>query len=91
MMTIYDFLMDGNDWMELKGVPVVEDDSDEQRYIHNKFFEGKYLEEMYELIAYPKKMGWNFIPDFWVYGGSTPDANIVSWIYPNATILETNN
>lgn len=88
-MTIYDYLIAGNDWMNLKGVPLKEDDSDEQIFIHNKFFEGKYLEEIQELINYPKKKGWNFIPDFRVYGGTTPDAEMVGWIYPNATILET--
>lgn len=80
-MTIQDFIKQGHKWIELKGVPVRDSHSKSIVFIHNHFFEGKELEFQNELIADLMK----HCPDrewHWrVYGGDTPDDDMVGWIY----------
>lgn len=80
-MTIQKFIKQGHKWIELKGVPVRDSHSEAIMYIHNKFFEGKELEFQNEVLSHLMEVcpdrDWNHR----VYGGDTPDANMVSWIY----------
>ena len=80
-MTIQEFIKQGHKWIELKGVPVRDSHSKSTVFIHNHFFEGKELEFQNELIAHFMK----HCPDrewHWrVYGGDTPDDDMVGWIY----------
>ena len=80
-MTIQDYIKQGNEWINLKGVPMREQDSENIMFIHNKFFSG-------EELIFQNKVISSFLeicPDrdwVWrVYGGNTPDANMVKWIY----------
>ena len=81
IMTIQKYIKQGNEWIDLKGVPVHERDHKGIAFIHNKFFEGKELEFQNKVISSLMKL----CPDrewCWrVYGGDTPDANMVEWIW----------
>ena len=81
IMTIQEYIKQGNEWIDLKGVPVHERDHKGIAFIHNKFFEGKELEFQNKVISSLMKL----CPDrewCWrVYGGDTPDANMVEWIW----------
>lgn len=50
-MTIQEYIKQGNEWIDLKGVPVCERDSEGIAFIHNKFFEGKELEFQNKVIS----------------------------------------
>lgn len=80
-MTIQDFIKQGHKWIELKGVPVRDSHSKSIVFIHNHFFEGKELEFQNELISNFMKLCPDKEWSWRVYGGDTPDADIVDWIY----------
>ena len=89
-MTVQQYIKQGNNWIDLKGVPVREQDSENIVFIHNKFFEGKELEFQNKVISsfmeHCPDCDWNDR----VYGGETPDADRVSWIYTQvAEIVRT--
>ena len=81
IMTIQEYIKQGNEWIDLKGVPVHERDHKGIAFIHNKFFEGKELEFQNKVISSLMEL----CPDrewCWrIYGGDTPDANMVEWIW----------
>ena len=81
IMTIQKYIKQGNEWIDLKGVPVHERDHKGIAFIHNKFFEGKELEFQNKVISSLMEL----CPDrewCWrIYGGDTPDANMVEWIW----------
>ena len=86
-MTIQEYIKQGNEWIDLKGVPVYERDRKGIAFIHNKFFEGKELEFQNKVISSLMEL----CPDSewcWrVYGGDTPDADMVEWIYTQVAEL----
>jgi hypothetical protein len=86
-MTIQEYIKQGNEWIDLKGVPVYERDRKGIAFIHNKFFEGKELEFQNKVISSLMEL----CPDSewcWrVYGGDAPDADVVGWIYTQVAEL----
>lgn len=80
-MTIQEYIKQGHEWIDLKGVPVREQDSVSVVFIHNKFFEGKELEFQNKVISSLMKVCPELIWEWRVYGGDTPNANMVDWIY----------
>lgn len=84
-MTIQGYIKQGNGWTDLKGVPVRTDETEDISFIHDKFFEGKELEFQNKVISSlmescpDRDLNWR------VYGGKTPDANMVGWIYTQVT------
>jgi len=80
-MTIQDFIKQGHKWIELNGVPVRDSHSKSIVFIHNHFFEGKELEFQNELISNFMKLCPDKEWSWRVYGGETPDADMVGWIY----------
>lgn len=71
----------------MMGVPVREQHEKNIRYIHNNFFEGKELQFQNKVISSCMKICPKHIWDWRVYGGDTPDANMVSWIYTQVTYI----
>lgn len=80
-MTIQDFIKQGHKWIELKGVPVRDSHSKNIVFIHNHFFEGKELNFQNELISKFMELCPDEEWSWRVYGGDTPDADMVGWIY----------
>ena len=80
-MTIQEYIKKGNEWIDLKGVPVHDCNSKNVAFIHNHFFEGKELEFQNKIISSWRKMCPKHIWEWRVYGGDTPDANMVEWIW----------
>ena len=80
-MTIQEYIKKGNAWIDLKGVPVHDCNSKNVAFIHNHFFEGKELEFQNEIISSWRKICPKHIWEWRVYGGDTPDANVVEWIW----------
>lgn len=78
-MTVKEYIQQGNEWTDMKNVPV----GNERHYvfIHNAFFEGKELEFQESLISQTKKLCPEAVGQVRVYGGETPDADMVGWIY----------
>lgn len=79
-MTVQQYIQKGHKWMDMKGVPVRCFDERKNVFIHNKFFEGKELQFQNELIAFLMKNCPKRVWCWRVYGGDTPDANMVQWI-----------
>lgn len=80
-MTIQEYIKQGHEWIDLKGVPVHECDRKDVAFIHNKFFEGKELEFQNKVISSFMKICPELVWEWRVYGGETPDANMVEWIW----------
>ena len=80
-MTIQEYIKKGNEWIDLKGVPVHDCNSKNVAFIHNHFFEGKELEFQNKIISSWRKICPKHIWEWRVYGGDTPDANMVEWIW----------
>lgn len=78
-MTVKEYIQKGHKWTDMKGVPVGDDQH--IQFIHNKFFEGEELKFQNKLIRECKKLCPKVVGEVRVYGGDTPDANMVDWIY----------
>lgn len=83
-MTIQDYLKEGNSFASLKNKPIK--DGENTVFIHEKFFTQEALEE--------HKRMWSECPDDAsykykesLYGGDTPDAKWVDWIYTYSAIV----
>ena len=76
-MTIQEYIKKGNEWIDLKGVPVHDCNSKNVAFIHNHFFKGKELEFQNKIISSWRKICPKHIWEWRVYGGDTPDANRV--------------
>ena len=79
-MTVKEYIQKGHKWIDMKGVPVRDGGRDRQ-FIHNHFFEGEELKFQNLLIRESKKICPKVVGEVRVYGGDTPDANMVDWIY----------
>lgn len=89
-MTVKEYIQKGHKWIDMKGVPVREEHFTYNRFIHNNFFEGKELKFQKTLITKLKKLCPEAVGEVRVYGGDTPDANMVGWIYTQcAEIVRT--
>ena len=80
-MTVKEYIQKGHKWIDMKGVPVRDGEDGSIQFIHNKFFEGEELKFQNLLIRESKKICPKVVGEVRVYGGDTPDANMVDWIY----------
>lgn len=87
-MTIQEYIKQGHEWIDLKGVPVHECDRKDVAFIHIKFFEGKELEFQNKVISSFMKICPELVWEWRVYGGDTPDANMVEWIWTQSWEIE---
>lgn len=89
-MTVKEYIQKGHKWIDMKGVPVRDGEDGSIQFIHNKFFEGEELKFQNLLIRESKKICPKVVGEVRVYGGDTPDANMVNWIYTQCAEIVRN-
>lgn len=89
-MTVKEYIQKGHKWIDMKGVPVRDGEDGSIQFIHNHFFEGEELKFQNLLIRESKKICPKVVGEVRVYGGDTPDANMVDWIYTQCTEIVRN-
>ena len=89
-MTVKEYIQKGHKWIDMKGVPVRDGEDGSIQFIHNKFFEGEELKFQNLLIRESKKICTKVVGEVRVYGGDTPDANMVNWIYTQCAEIVRN-